>query len=154
MALKKKDTKKVENKMEEIDGLEISMPKEMFDEEALKRLHQIVENKKELFKRAFKCDDIKIVVEDDKVSFPWFKPEANCVDPYTKFISKLCALAIKNKRVIEKQSEIVNEKFEFRCFLLRLGFIGKEYSYERKFLLKNLEGSSAFKNGAKKVETK
>ena len=37
--------------------------------------------------------------------------------------------------------------YAFRCFLLRLGFIGSEYKAERKILLKNLSGSSAFKNG-------
>ncbi len=40
-----------------------------------------------------------------------------------------------------------NEKYAFRCFLLRLGFIGSEYKAERKILLKNLCGSSTFKNG-------
>ncbi len=43
-----------------------------------------------------------------------------------------------------------NDKYAFRCFLLRLGFIGAEYKTERKILLKNLTGSSAFKSGAKK----
>ena len=45
---------------------------------------------------------------------------------------------------------VENEKYAFRCFLLRLGFIGAEYKTERKILLKNLTGSSAFKSGAKK----
>jgi hypothetical protein len=39
----------------------------------------------------------------------------------------------------------VNEKYTFRCFLLRLGFIGPEYKDERKILLRNLSGSSAYK---------
>ncbi len=45
-----------------------------------------------------------------------------------------CALALSEKNI---------------CFLLRLGFIGKEYKEERKILLRNLTGSSAFKGGAK-----
>ena len=45
------------------------------------------------------------------------------------------------------EKEVDNEKYAFRCFLLRLGFIGAEYKVERKILLKNLTGSSAFKNG-------
>ena len=40
-----------------------------------------------------------------------------------------------------------NEKYAFRCFLLRLGFIGAEYKAARKVLLRNLTGSSAFKSG-------
>ena len=53
-------------------------------------------------------------------------------------------------RVTAKEKEVDNEKYAFRCFLLRLGFIGEEYKTERKILLKNLSGSSAFRNGAKK----
>ena len=51
------------------------------------------------------------------------------------------------KRVTATEKEVDNEKYAFRCFLLRLGFIGAEYKAERKILLKNLTGSSAFRNG-------
>ena len=40
----------------------------------------------------------------------------------------------------------------FRCFLLRLGFIGDEYKAARKILLRNLTGSGAFKNGTPKTQ--
>lgn len=46
-----------------------------------------------------------------------------------------------------KEKATDNDKYAFRCFLLRLGFIGSEYKAERKILLRNLTGSSAFKNG-------
>ncbi len=36
-----------------------------------------------------------------------------------------------------------------RCFLLRLGFIGAEYKGARAILLRNLQGSSAFRDGGK-----
>ena len=51
------------------------------------------------------------------------------------------------KRVTATEKSVENEKYAFRCFLLRLGFIGSEYKAERKILLKNLTGSSAFKDG-------
>ncbi|NCC69938.1 MAG: virulence protein, partial [Clostridia bacterium] len=50
------------------------------------------------------------------------------------------------------EKAVENEKYAFRCFLLRLGFIGSEYKSERKILLANLTGSSAFKNGQTKDE--
>ena len=53
---------------------------------------------------------------------------------------------LKHIRLI-KEKETDNDKYAFRCFLLRLGFIGSEYKAERKILLRNLTGSSAFKNG-------
>jgi CRISPR/Cas system-associated protein endoribonuclease Cas2 len=55
------------------------------------------------------------------------------------------------KRANSKEKEVENEKYAFRCFLLRLGFIGTEYKTYRKILLRNLEGSSAFKEGKKNV---
>ena len=42
-----------------------------------------------------------------------------------------------------------NEKYEFRCFLLRLGFIGDDTKAQRKILMENLAGSAAFKAGKK-----
>ena len=51
-----------------------------------------------------------------------------------------------------KEKETDNEKYAFRCFLLRLGFIGAEYKGERKTLLRNLSGSSAFRSGSRKVD--
>ena len=83
---------------------------------------------------------------------PWFPelPDADAVKAYTHFISALCEMSKNAKRVTVTEKTVENEKYAFRCFLLRLGFIGAEYKTERKILLKNLTGSSAFKSGAKK----
>ena len=62
-------------------------------------------------------------------------------------------MARNAKRVTATEKPADNEKYAFRCFLLRLGFIGAEYKEERKILLKNLSGSSAFKNGGPKSGT-
>lgn len=56
------------------------------------------------------------------------------------------------KRITAKEKETDNDKYAFRCFLLRLGFIGESYKQERKILLRNLSGSSAFKSGNPKVQ--
>lgn len=56
------------------------------------------------------------------------------------------------QRVSRTEKEVDNEKYAFRCFLLRLGFIGAEYKTERKILLSKLTGSSAFKSGNPKVQ--
>ena len=58
----------------------------------------------------------------------------------------------EQKRITATEKAVDNEKYAFRCFLLRLGFIGEEYKADRKILLKNLKGSSAFKSGAKKED--
>lgn len=59
-------------------------------------------------------------------------------------------MARNQKRITAKERDTNNDKYAFRCFLLRLGFIGAEYKQERKILLRNLTGSSAFKSAPNK----
>lgn len=136
------------------DGLCISMPRSLFSDSALENLHHLIEAKGALIRKALGVSDLPILEEDDKVCFPWFNeaPTPDEVKAYDHFICKLCELARTQKRITAKEKEVENEKYAFRCFLLRLGFIGAEYKVERKILLRNLTGSSAFKSGAKAKE--
>ena len=54
-------------------------------------------------------------------------------------------MAKEAKRVTAKEPDTESEKYAFRCFLLRLGFIGAESKTQRKLLLQKLSGSSAFR---------
>lgn len=131
------------------DRLTVSIPKESFTPEALENLAKLVENKGGLMARAFQADEIRLTVTEDAVSFPWFPFAANPDEAaaYTEFVEKLCGMARRVKRVSGKPTETDNDKYAFRCFLLRLGFIGDEYKAARKILLKNLTGNSAFRHG-------
>ena len=135
----------------EPDHLSISLPRSMFDDASLENLKAMIEAKGALMKRAFKTDSLGLIITDEVVSFPWFSLEdEDAVQAYTVFIQKIAQMAIQQSRVSAKEKEIVNEKYEFRCFLLRLGLIGDDYKAIRKQLLKNLSGSAAFKCGHKK----
>ena len=46
-----------------------------------------------------------------------------------------------------KQPQIENPKYAMRCWLLRLGFIGDEFSTARDILTRNLSGDAAFRHG-------
>jgi len=131
------------------DRLTVSMPKELFTPGTLENLAKLVENKGGLMARAFQVDEIRLTVMEDAVSFPWFPFTANPDETaaYTEFVEKLCGMARRMKRVSGKPTETDNDKYAFRCFLLRLGFIGDEYKAARKILLKNLTGNSAFRHG-------
>lgn len=126
-------------------GLTVEVP---LDGPAVGNLTKLLEAKGWLIRRALAVDSLPIEVTDNRVKFPWF---ADCgadeCKAYTHFISALCELAANAKRVTAKEKETDNDKYAFRCFLLRLGFIGSEYKTERKILLRNLTGSSAFRNG-------
>ena len=134
---------------EEKNGLTVEIPLELVDESTIDRLRKIVENKGELFKAVFKTDNLEIVVEANKVCFPWFTLENDDdTDAYCTFISMLCEFAKNQKRINNKPETTDNPKYTMRCYLLRLGMSGAEYKAVRKVLLRNLSGSSAFRKTA------
>ena len=141
---------------EETTGIAIQIPLSQVSETGLENLFALIEAKGELIKRALGVDALPVNLIEDRLDFPWFpvdcKPEE--LQAYMAFVTALCDMANKQKRINSKTSEKTadNEKYAFRCFLLRLGFIGDQYKVTRKILLGNLTGSSAFKNGAKEVE--
>lgn len=130
------------------DKLTIVIPRESLTDIALENLQKITANKQTLFQRAFRTDSTEIEITEEKISFLWFPYTADSdeIAAYTQFISRLCDMARDAKRVSSKPTETDNDKYAFRCFLLRLGFIGKEYKSARKILLRNLTGNSAFRS--------
>lgn len=136
----------------EESGICISMPRSIFTDSTLENLKAIVAAKGNLIKKALGTEELPIEVTDTKVSFPWLvgTPTPEELKAYDTFICKLCEMARNQKRVSTKEKEVDNEKYAFRCFLLRLGFIGAEFKTERKILLRNLTGSSAFRSGQPK----
>ena len=133
------------------DGLTIQMPAASFTPEALANLNSLLAAKGRLIRKALGAADLPVEVSDDKVSFPWFNGETTAeeVKAYTHLVAALCDMARNQKRITAKEKITDNDKYAFRCFLLRLGFIGAEFKDERKILLRNLSGNSAFKSGAK-----
>ena len=133
------------------DGLTIQMPAASFTPEALANLNSLLAAKGRLIREALGAADLPVEVSDDKVSFPWFNGETTAeeVKAYTHLVAALCDMARNQKRITAKEKITDNDKYAFRCFLLRLGFIGAEFKDERKILLRNLSGNSAFKSGAK-----
>ena len=129
-------------------GLTVALPKEFFTDNALQNLKKLIDAKASLIKKALAVDNLPIETDDEKISFPWFSggQDSETVKAFTHFIAALCNMARNQKRITAKEKIIDNEKYAFRCFLLRLGFIGNEFKTERKILLKNFNGSSAFKN--------
>ena len=137
---------------EATDGLCIELPLKDTTEAAIDNLRRMVDSKATLIKKALGADNLDIEVTDERIRFPWFDriPEPEVVNAAAHFIGKMLAAAKSQKRVTAKEKETDNEKYAFRCFLLRLGFIGEEFKETRRTLLQNLTGSAAFRSGAKK----
>ena len=142
-----------ENSTEDkIENLVFELPREKFTDEQLENLQKLIHGKEALLKQALAIDELPVKITEEKIIFPWFPTveSIEAITAYTQLIAALGEMARTAKRVTLKDKEVENPKYEFRCFLLRLGFIGPEYKQSRKILLKNLTGSSAFKSGAKK----
>jgi len=127
--------------------LEIQMPTEMFTDKGLENLKRLIHAKGDLIKKAIGTDDLPLNLEEEIIGFPWFplKGDADEVAHHEKFIEALCHMVINQKRVTAKSVKSENEKYDFRCFLLRLGFIGDEHRAFRRYYLRNLSGNAAFK---------
>ena len=134
---------------EEPTQVSISLPRSRFTDSSLENLRAILTAKGGLIQKALGVRSLPIAVTEEKVSFPWFSemPTPEELSAYEKFICKLCEMAGNQKRITTREKAVDNEKYAFRCFLLRLGFIGAEHKQTRKILLRNLTGSSAFKAG-------
>lgn len=137
-----------ETETEDLVELTVTIP---FTKVNVENLTSLLEAKGNLIKDALGIADLRFEMNEDSISFPWFSkttPEETMT--YTKFIAAICEMTMKQKRITAKPKENENEKYAFRCFLLRLGFIGDEYKADRKLLLSKLSGSSAFKAGTMK----
>ncbi|MBQ2938935.1 MAG: virulence protein [Clostridia bacterium] len=145
------DTDSTDNVIGDLSGISIQLPASGFTESSLANLQAIIDAKGNLIKKALGAEALPINRLGNRIDFPWFRPYADPqeVQAYMHFITALCEMARTQKRITAKEKEVDNEKYAFRCFLLRLGFIGEEFKAERKILLRNLTGSSAFKSGAK-----
>ena len=126
----------------------IELPEETLPDAARANLDHIIESKGNLLRKALGTDTLSYEIADGKVRFPWFRisgsPEE--VTAYTQLVTALVEMAKNSKRITAKERTVENEKYAFRCFLLRLGFIGDDYKASRKTLLKNLDGNSAFRD--------
>lgn len=132
-------------------GLTIVLP---LKDVEVENLNHILMAKETLIRHALGVDDLDFEIQEDKIIFPWFTemPEPDKAEAYTKFIAHLGKFSKEIKRASSNEKTVENEKYAFRCFLLRLGYIGAEYKQDRKILLHNLTGNSSWKNGSPKKE--
>lgn len=145
---RKKKTQETEDRR----GIAIQLP--MLDDAALSRLEALVASKETLLKKAIGTDSLDIGEQNGKLDFPWFPADATPEETraYMDLVTALAKVAKESKRITAKDRPVENEKYAFRCFLLRLGFIGDEFKESRKVLLRNFKGSSAYRSGARKED--
>lgn len=136
-----------------VDGCQVVLPYVMVGK-ARDNFLNLVDSKRELISNALGVSDIPVYEDAWQTYFPWAAEgsSAEQMDAVRLLVEKMVALAEACKRIGSKERPHPNPKYAFRCFLLRLGFIGKEYGPARKLLLSKLEGNGSWLNGAPEKE--
>ena len=134
--------------LDSLDRLSVEIPKDGMTPIALENLRRLVASKATLLKKALGTDRLPMTEHSDRIEFGWFRPTDDQAElaAYYQLVQGLCELARTQKRVSASEQEVENEKYAFRCFLLRLGFIGRDYKDSRRVLLKRLTGNAAFRD--------
>lgn len=65
---------------------------------------------------------------------------------YIQFCMAITHKAKNTKKALARRTETDNEKYAFRCWLLRLGLIGEEFKTCRLHMLKHLSGNAAWRH--------
>jgi hypothetical protein len=117
------------------DTLTIEIPREGFSETAMENLKRLVKSKETLIKKALGTDRLPIEQTGDKLRFPWFSGglTAEEVNAYARFIGALYAMAKSKQRVTATEKPVDNEKYAFRCFLLRWALSGRNTKRSERF---------------------
>lgn len=137
------------------DRFTVSIPADRLSPDALARLRNLIASRHRLFCDALNAVELPVLEKGNQIAFPWFERTDDEEEraAYALFIERLAELSNRLKWAASAEKDAPNEKYAMRCFLLRLGFIGMEYKYPRAVLLRNLQGSSAFRDGCKPANT-
>jgi len=132
------------------DNITIELPLEGggWSEDKINNFVKLVNSKYGLLRKALRADEIIIEKDEEngtlKVGRCGYTTDGEQTDAYLQLIVALANQAQKHK-VVAQEREVENEKYAFRCFLLRLGFIGDAYKTARKILLAPFEGNGSWK---------
>ena len=93
-----------------------------------------------------------ISFDSDKLTFGGFSQAADAdhVQTFMKLAGAMNRMALTQKRVQAKDVDDSNEKYSLRVWLIRLGLNGADFKADRKRLLENLSGHTAFRNDAER----
>ena len=137
------------------DGtMTITLSLEGFSAISLENLNNMLASKETLIKKAMSIErELVVLTENDEISFSFWNATLNAdeVQTYITLARQMAEQAKAQKRVLRKEKPTDNEKYAFRCFLLRLGFIGDNFKTERKVLLSRLSGNGAYRKGRAKA---
>jgi hypothetical protein len=143
-------------KQAELAVLVVELPGSGFSLEDTVNIGKIIQSKATLIRNVIgknliaAAEHLPVEATGEKLRFSWFEPNISTdeLNAYIQLLAKICEMAQRQKYVIAQERVVENQKYAFRCFLLRLGFIGPQYGTVRKILLATLAGNGSPKSGS------
>lgn len=142
------DTTPPETEKDGVIHLTLSLPVSMFEQSpgSMQRLKAAIGSKQTLLKKALGTDSLDVVIEEDRVTFPWFTltSEDNSaeVDAYSKLVFALAKKAITQTRVDPVEKVPGDFQLGMRLYLINLNFKGDEFKSARAVLMRNFKSAS------------
>ncbi|EFU82480.1 hypothetical protein HMPREF0576_0849 [Mobiluncus holmesii ATCC 35242] len=137
-------------------GLTLAFPTTGWDEATGAKLEALLAAKGALIAKALDipATPMKMDEVEGTVEFAWFDqlPEAEVIEVASVLIQLMIEHAKTATRISPKPPASGNDKYAMRCWLLRLGMIGKGYKNARRVLLANLDGNAAWKTAPHPAE--
>ena len=137
-------------------GLTLAFPTIGWDEATGAKLETLLAAKGALIAKALgiPATPMNLNAVEGTVEFAWFDqlPETEVIEAASVLIQLMIEHAKTATRISPKPPEPGNDKYAMRCWLLRLGMIGKGYKNARRVLLANLEGNAARKTTPTQAE--
>lgn len=130
-------------------GLTLAFPTTRWDEATAAKLDALLAAKGALIAKALgiPATPMNLNAVEETVEFAWFEqlPNAEVIEAASVLLQLMIEHAKTATRISPKPPAPGNDKYAMRCWLLRLGMIGKGYKNARRVLLANLEGNAAWK---------
>ena len=131
-------------------GIALSFPKDGMSAETIANVKKLIAAKAQLIKLALEVDELPIEEQEDRLTFTWLPVTAppEMTNATMHLLAAIIKLAKNLKRVTVTERDTDNPRYTFRCFLLRLGFIGDEYKTVRKYLMQGIPGNGSKRHPA------
>ncbi len=105
--------------------------------------YSLIGSKQTLLKKALGTDSLEVVIEGDRVTFPWFtltcEDNVAEVDAYRKLVFALARKAITQIRVDPVEKIPTDLRLGMNYYLTHLEFKGTEFKSARAVLMRNFK---------------
>ena len=136
------------------DSFVVEIPKNELTDMQVQNLLKLVESKRTLLTKAL-GKPITVNDKDETLQFIYpYSEEAGVGIVYSQLSAAFVNHVKNHLRITAVEREVENDKFAMRTFLVRLRMNGGEFSAARKWLCRNLAGSSAFRTPAEEEKHK